>query len=383
MARDEFFRDIRRAVSFMAPRVEADSPFTDTHYIERMLRGTDMWLAQGVVAAFRPDDFPDLDESARARLAGAVSDFLAVARTVPPKEPARQEQRDAALGPFMQIIQAVQSLVRDDWMRASSKLLGEAEEWAKEVGWPTKRYSKDITEDFIGTYKQDRLVFSAEGTQLVLVPVGRFAPGTDGMFDLAVMPAYDSVMVVRQGDRWFIHPLPWEEKRQDWSKDAFLGTSLKLSGFHEAGKKTDRCERMKSVEREYQVAEKARTALEEALTYHSGLLTASGLTAVDLRTYRSKLHDTYFIRLFAEFETGLKDYWKNGLREDPSTRIMDVISSIGAKLRILDAWRINAHAARKWRNRLIHEEDAEGDPVTLTEARRYLGRFFGSLPENW
>jgi hypothetical protein len=149
------------------------------------------------------------------------------------------------------------------------------------------------------------------------------------------------------------------------------------------GKKTDRSERMKSVEREYGVAETARAALEEALTQHSGLLTAKGLTVVDLRTYRSKLHDTYFLRLFAEFETGLKDYWKNGLRRDPKTRIMDVINSVGAHHRILDAWRINVHAARKYRNRLIHEEDAEGDPVTLPEARRYLGRFFGYLPDDW
>jgi hypothetical protein len=51
MARDEFFRDIRRAVSFMAPRVETDSPFLDTNYIERMLRGADLWLSQKVVTA--------------------------------------------------------------------------------------------------------------------------------------------------------------------------------------------------------------------------------------------------------------------------------------------------------------------------------------------
>ena len=77
------------------------------------------------------------------------------------------------------------------------------------------------------------------------------------------------------------------------------------------GKKSDRAERMKSVEREYQVAEMARAALEEALSKHSGLLTASGLTVVDLRTYRSKLHDTYFIRLFAEVEN-----WTKGLLEE-------------------------------------------------------------------
>ena len=29
MARDELFADVRRAVTFMAPRVQADSPFTE------------------------------------------------------------------------------------------------------------------------------------------------------------------------------------------------------------------------------------------------------------------------------------------------------------------------------------------------------------------
>lgn len=149
------------------------------------------------------------------------------------------------------------------------------------------------------------------------------------------------------------------------------------------GKKTDRCERIKAVEREYQVAELARIALEDALTQHSGLLSAGNLTVVDLRNYRSKLHDTYFIRLFAEFETGMKDYWTNGLGQDPRTRIMDVISSVGARCNIIAAWRINVHSARKYRNRLIHEEDAVAESVTVTQARRDLGRFFGSLPENW
>jgi len=149
------------------------------------------------------------------------------------------------------------------------------------------------------------------------------------------------------------------------------------------GKKADRSERMKSVEREHLVAEKARAALEEALAHHSGLLTSSNLTIADLRTFRTKLHDTYFIRLFAEFETGLRDYWKNGLGRKPQTRITDVIESLASKHTVLDVVRLKVQAARKWRNRLIHEEDAEGDAVALPEARSYFGKFLGYLPENW
>jgi hypothetical protein len=148
---------------------------------------------------------------------------------VPPDAPAKREQRDAAVEPFKHIVRVVQTLVREDWLWASAALLAQAEVWAGEAGWPTRRFPKDITEDFIGQYKQERLVYSAEGTQLALIPVGRYAPGTDGLFDLAVLPAYDSAMVVRKGRSWFIYPLPGEEKRQDWSKEAFVSTSLKLA----------------------------------------------------------------------------------------------------------------------------------------------------------
>src|SRR4051812_38409222 len=100
MARDEFFQDIRRAVSSMTPRVKADSPLTDTCYIQRMLQGADLWLSQKVVEAFSPDDYPDLGDRGSADFAQAVTDFLTVAKTVQPTAPTKQEQRGAAIRPF-------------------------------------------------------------------------------------------------------------------------------------------------------------------------------------------------------------------------------------------------------------------------------------------
>jgi hypothetical protein len=64
------------------------------------------------------------------------------------------------------------------------------------------------------------------------------------------------------------------------------------------GKKSDRAERVKTVERQYLVAEKARETLEAALKAQSGLLTGIGLDAADLSAFKSNLLDTYFIRLF-------------------------------------------------------------------------------------
>jgi hypothetical protein len=185
MARDQFYQDVRVAVMFMAPRVDADMTFTDAGYIEKKLQGTDIWLARGVVAGFDPDDFSDLDDETQA-----VNDFSAAADIIASTVPLTIQQRNAALQPFTQIVQIVQGLVLEDWIQAAKKLLDEAEGLAKSIDWPCKRYTKEITEDFIGTYRLDRLVFAVEGVQMALVPVGRFAPGTDGMFELAVLPAY-------------------------------------------------------------------------------------------------------------------------------------------------------------------------------------------------
>jgi hypothetical protein len=58
------------------------------------------------------------------------------------------------------------------------------------------------------------------------------------------------------------------------------------------GKKADRSERMKSVEREYLVAEMARAVLEDALSHDSGLLSSSSLSIADLRTFRFQARKT-------------------------------------------------------------------------------------------
>ena len=137
---------------------------------------------------------------------------------------------------------------------------------------------------------------------------------------------------------------------------------------------------MKSVERQYFVAEMARESLETALRAHSALLTGIGLNAADLRAFKSNLLDTYFIRLFAEFETAIKDYWKNGLNEDPRTRVMDVIDSLAARRRVLDSVRMNVHATRKWRNKLVHEDDTDASEVELTAPEARSASFLVSCP---
>jgi hypothetical protein len=149
------------------------------------------------------------------------------------------------------------------------------------------------------------------------------------------------------------------------------------------GKCVERIERLRAVEREYQVAAAATEILLEALHRDPTLLVVRRLDQRDLRTFQARLQATYFIRLFAEFETGLRDYWTNGRGKNPSARIFDLIEAIASYRPVVNNIRLKAHDVRKYRNRLVHEEDAEADEVSIETARRYLSRFFGYLPPDW
>jgi hypothetical protein len=96
-----------------------------------------------------------------------------------------------------------------------------------------------------------------------------------------------------------------------------------------------------------------------------------------------RLEGTYLIRLFAEFETGLRLDWPTTRRTDPPSRTRDLLEGIAATRRILPHQVSNAHAVREYRNALIHERDDETVPISLAEARSHHCRYFSFLPLSW
>jgi hypothetical protein len=149
------------------------------------------------------------------------------------------------------------------------------------------------------------------------------------------------------------------------------------------GKCLDRIIRMKAIEKEYQVAIVARDVLSSELGKKPSTLTDKGLEQVHFDNFRDNLDSTYLIRIFAEFETGLRDYWKYRLRRDTAARISDMIKSTSSRQKI-DYQKVeNVDDVRKYRNRLVHEEDSEARVVNVGDARKFLCIFFGRLPEDW
>ena len=94
-----------------------------------------------------------------------------------------------------------------------------------------------------------------------------------------------------------------------------------------------------------------------------------------------RLEGTYVIRLFAEFETGLRLFWATIRETEPPTQ--HLLDGIAARRAIPPERLANAHAVREYRNSLVHERDEEVAPISIAEAQGYLCRFFAFLPPTW
>jgi hypothetical protein len=138
--------------------------------------------------------------------------------------------------------------------------------------------------------------------------------------------------------------------------------------------------RIKSIERDHAAARLALDRLLEEARRDPTILTGD-LEPQDLVKASGRLETTYFIRLFAEFETGLRLYWATIRETEPPTQ--HLLDGIAARCNIPPARLAGAHAVREYRNSVVHERDEGVAPITIAEARGYLCRFFAFLPPTW
>jgi len=138
--------------------------------------------------------------------------------------------------------------------------------------------------------------------------------------------------------------------------------------------------RIKAVEREYtamrQAADRFRhTALGDPTVLQGNLRHGEIIAA------SNNLEGTYIIRLFAEFESGARQYW--GANWDTHPRAIDLLNGLAARCGIPDTQRDNAHLVRDYRNALVHEREDVPEVVPIAVARSYLCHFFSFLPPRW
>jgi hypothetical protein len=147
--------------------------------------------------------------------------------------------------------------------------------------------------------------------------------------------------------------------------------------------KQRRLGRMRAIEREWLVASIAAEDLGERLRADPSALAGERLQIADYRSFRDNLEPTYLIRLFAEFESGLREAWTMAFRQATTPRMQDLIDSVSARCVISPEWRDRVHDVRIYRNALVHEGGEDVQPIGLREACSELCRFFSGLPHRW
>ncbi|MBI3411757.1 MAG: hypothetical protein HY040_25785 [Planctomycetes bacterium] len=138
--------------------------------------------------------------------------------------------------------------------------------------------------------------------------------------------------------------------------------------------------RIKAVEREHvamrQAADRFRQAALEDPTILQGKLRHGEIVLAS-----RNLDGTYVIRLFAEFESGARQYWAANWATDPKT--VDLLDGLAARCGIPDTQRDYAHLVRDYRNALVHEREERPEVVPIAAARSFLCHFFSFLPPQW
>ena len=90
---------------------------------------------------------------------------------------------------------------------------------------------------------------------------------------------------------------------------------------------------------------------------------------------------TYLIRLFAVFESNLRDIWEQAFQRDTHPKAEDLIDGCAARQGVPNDMRTNDHRVRLYRNSLVH--GGEATRVIIGDARKYFCTFLGRMPPEW
>lgn len=141
-------------------------------------------------------------------------------------------------------------------------------------------------------------------------------------------------------------------------------------------------QRIKNVEAEHSAANLASIRFPEEVTHDPSLLKKL-VTLRDVKAMAHQLEGTYVVRLFAEFETGLRLFWLAARMKEAPNRTAHMLDGIAASRRIPSKILEHAHRVREYRNALIHEREEPVEPISIGDSRGHLCRFFSYLPPRW
>jgi hypothetical protein len=140
-------------------------------------------------------------------------------------------------------------------------------------------------------------------------------------------------------------------------------------------------ERIKAVEREFWSARIAVERLSTEVSRDPGIL-RDGPRPRDLRSAGENLEGTYLIRMLAEFETGVRSFWKV-IRPRTRTPVEIMLDRVGDRCAIPTDVVDEAQSVRAYRNSLVHDRDEPFESVSISNARKRLLIYVARLPNSW
>jgi len=139
---------------------------------------------------------------------------------------------------------------------------------------------------------------------------------------------------------------------------------------------------LKDIVHEYRVALIAMRRLKDHATHDPTILDRD-MRVRGIDEALNNLNGTYVIRLFAEFETGLRTFWTRTRADEEPSRIAEILDRIASRPGIGYDVLTNAHRSRQYRNRQIHDTEEQGETIEVEDCKRFLCNFLARLPKSW
>lgn len=142
-------------------------------------------------------------------------------------------------------------------------------------------------------------------------------------------------------------------------------------------------DRLKAVMGSYETARRTLAVFIAIVESDPAILYRNDLELSGIRALERELHSVFFARLFACFESALRHYWRENVRNSrPGTE--QLLNAIAARLGVPQDTLDVAQEIRDFRNYLMHEEyEAEPKPFTAAQASAPLNTFLARLPLEW
>ncbi|MDZ4851772.1 MAG: hypothetical protein SGI77_20990 [Pirellulaceae bacterium] len=137
--------------------------------------------------------------------------------------------------------------------------------------------------------------------------------------------------------------------------------------------------RIKAVEREYYAMNVAARRMRDVEWVDLGQL-PHDLRQRDLVNAAERLENTYLIRLYAEYEAGVREYWASIRNTQPMMK--PLMESLTGRRGIPTEVHLAADFVREVRNACVHHAEHDSRN-TLASHRSSLSHYFSFLPAEW